>query len=209
MDTKKPDQPLFLQSEPDAGRDCQAKNMQNELEKPEEMSWGDYMLKDKGKLSPRHRELARLVASGMGTNDIAKKLNYTVGRVSVLKSNTRITQEIERIQDRILEEDIDKRLKSMNTDAANVMEDILLSADIKLQQKESAARWLLEKTTGKAAQAIDLKGEISVGIFLDQVENLQTTGQIIDVTPQAKTPDQIEAGPDKEDALADWVNSNI
>lgn len=201
--------PLFLESEPDAARDCQAKNMENELAKPDEMSWGDYMLKDKGQLNPRHRELARLVASGMGTNDIAKALDYTIGRVSVLKSNTRIKQEIERIQDRMLEVDIDKRLKAMNTDAADVIELILLDEDIKPLQKESAARWLLEKNTGKAAQAIDLKGEISVGIFLDKIENLQTTGHVIDVTPQAKTPDQIEAGPEKEDSLADWVNSNI
>lgn len=211
MADKEDNQPMFMKSEEEIEQEVP--NIHNDLPKAPGQSWGDYLLKTKGRLTPRHREVARLLALGHTNKDIAKMLGYHEQAIVYLKSNSRIRAEAEKIQDRMLEIDLDKRLKNLGDDAANVMEEILIDEEIKLKDKESAARWVLEKLTGKPAQAIDMKGEINVGIFMDQLEQMRENGELLvgsqarDVTPGEMLP-KAEPEPE-EDPIADWVNANI
>lgn len=171
-------------------------------EKPTDVSWGDHFLKPDKPLSARHKTLARMIAMGMGTNEIAEKLNYTAARVSVLRSNSRIKQEVEKYLDRVHEQEISERMKELAPDALNTMEEILLSMNDPLK-KENAARWILEKVTGKASQQIDVKGEISLGLFLDKLDKLQTK-QL-----QSSKEETRDVTPEQEkDNFEQWLEEN-
>lgn len=177
--------------------------------KPEDVSWGDWMLKPGKPLMPRHRLLAEMLAKGCTTNEIAEKLNYTVGRVSVLASNSRIKDEVLKFQERMYDIDLEARMKALGPDAIAVVDEIINDPKIESLKKESAAKWLLEKLTGKAAQQIDIKGEISVGVFLDQLDRLQAAGKVINVTPESKQPGESPQETIQLDALELWVKENL
>jgi len=157
-------------------------------EKPEDTTWGDHFLAPNRPLNKRQRELARLMAHGKTNQEIAKTLGYSLGRVSVLCSNTKIKEEIEKYRDKLFEVDSMTRLKEIASDAVNVMGDILLDKNVEAIKKEGAAKWVLEKTTGKAAQQIDVTVEGNIGVLLDKLDNLKVAGKalpapVIDVTP--------------------------
>lgn len=195
-----PPRPLFLQaSRPDT------------WEKPDDTTWGDHFLNPARPLNARHRLLAKMVAEGCTTTEIAAKLKYTEARVSVLKSNTRILQLIEQIQDRMFEDDIEKRMKSLGPDALNAIEEILTSDKIDAIKKETSARWLLEKLTGKPAQQIDIKGEITVGHFLDELDKIKSMREVSARQPTPST--EITGTADVElpvlDPITTWLDDNI
>jgi len=192
--------------------------------KPEGVTWGDHFLEPGKPLRARHRLLAKMLAQGCTSNEIAVKLGYTPGRVSVLCGNTKILNEVERLQDYMFETDLDERMKQLAPEAANVIEEILSSTTLPPEKKENAARWLLEKVSGKPAQQIDLKGNISVGVFLDKLEQIKAGGQIINVnaapanqSPEAGTPeahdgeahDVAEHDGEPADPLAAWIQDNL
>lgn len=199
------DKPLFLRAQDPST-----------WEKPEDVSWGDHFLRPDKPLKARHKLIAKMAASGATTTEIATKLNYTVSRISILLSNTRIKAEIEKLQDKMFEADLDTRMKELAPEALDVIEEIISSDTMTAAKKENAARWLLEKVSGKAAQQIDLKGDISVGVFLDKLDQLKATGQVIDVTPKPQLPVSEQSEKLAEatespaaDPLLEWVNQNL
>lgn len=158
-------------------------------------------------MSARHRRFAQLVARGATAKEIKEELGYDDSWISRLKSNSRIKEEIDRCLDRLFEEDIEERLKRMGPDAANVMEDILRDEMIPLTKKENAARWVLEKLTGKPAQQIDYKGEVSVGVFLDKLDELK---ERIEVNPEREVKElQGELVEETVDEFDKWLDENL
>jgi len=179
-------------------------------EKPEDVSHGDWFLRPDKPLSARHRVLAKMVAMGCGTNEIAEKLGYTASRVSILKSNTKIKEAIERYQDRMHEEDLEDRIKSLGPDALDTIEEIL-SSNADPLKKESAARWILEKISGKASQQIDVTGEIGIGVFMEKLDKIKVAQRIGSPILEARGQ-STESAPEPEstkDPIEDWLDKNL
>jgi DNA-binding CsgD family transcriptional regulator len=184
----------------------------------EKLSMGDRMLH--GELKPRHRRLAELAAQGKTNNEIAEILKYTASRVSILLTNSRIREEVERIEERIYEESIGSRLKKLAEPAMNEIERCLTdrSNRYKEQLKQDTAKWVVEKLDGKSTQKYDI-GENMLGVLMDKLDAQKAAGvtptgaraPIIDITPHP----QLEAGDQtkveqprslsEEEILAQWA----
>lgn len=175
-------------------------------------TWGDHLLSPDRPLTPRHRKLAELFAQGKSNAEIAKELDYSESRLSVLKSNTRIRELTEQIREKVFEETVGARLKKMTEPALNEIEKCLNDRSNRYPErlKTEVARWLVEKIDGKAAQKIDI-GENMLGVMMDRLDALKSAGQGIDaprdVTPIAQISGQIEENPAKEeeDPLKAWI----
>jgi hypothetical protein len=176
----------------------------------------EYSTLANGILSPRHRKLAEMFASGASNAKVAEDLNYTPGRVSVLKNNALIAQEIERIRERIYEDSIATRMKAMADPALSVIEQALLNRENRFKKSEqlSAAQWTIEKLDGKAIQKLDVGGSM-LGSILDKLDGLKASGRTVDQLPDleitALNPGETEAAkpetPPISDALKDWIEN--
>lgn len=138
----------------------------------------------------RQKELARLIALGKTNTEIAEKMGMNPSRVSAMRRFPEIHDEAERYRDRLFEGDISERLKELNAGAFGQLEKLLRDPKTKDNVKLQAALWILEKTTGKPMQQIDVKHS-SLDSFYKLVSEMQTRGEVLDVTP----------GPAKRDAL--------
>lgn len=179
----------------------------------DDLSWGDLMLK--GELSPRHRKLAELAASGKSNNEIAEILKYTPSRVSILKSNSRVKHLISEISERIYQETVGDRLKKMAEPALNEIYRCITDDTnrYKEQLKVETSKWVVEKIDGKAVQKHDI-GENMLSVLMDRLDAIKASGsQIIDVSPNPGEPlkeitqsvDPIRR--DEDDLLRDWARS--
>lgn len=182
--------------------------------KPEDKTWGDWMLAPNKPLSDRHRELARMCAHGKQNKDICATLNYTEARVSVLRSNPKIREEINRYRDKLFGADVQTRLKEMSGDALNVMGDILTDSNMDLADKEAAAKWVLEKITGKPAQQLDVRSEVAIGIFMDKLDRVNTLKglplpqEVIDIVPKETTEKNKEEPTESNKGFSNWLDQN-
>jgi len=193
-------------------------NVNNGLPKPDEMAWGDYMLAPNKPLTVRHRELARLHALGKTNDQICKILDYSPSRVSQLLSNTKIKNEVEKFRDKMYQQDADTRLKDLLPEAFSAIEVILTSDKIDAEKKEQAAKWIIEKVTGKPTQQVDAKLEISLGEVFQKLDQMGTK----EVTPKksalpegmedyidAQTVEEEPVETVKLDKFSSWLDENI
>lgn len=171
----------------------------------------DYDTLANGILSPRHRRFAQLAASGSSNSAIAKELDYSDSRVSILLRNPFIVREIRRLQDRLFEETIQARLKGLVDPALNNIEEILKDRTnrVKVSEKFEASRWVVEKLDGKAVQKTDI-GENLLGVLLDRLDargpgpaSRPVSGPT-DINAEVKQLAAPQAEP-LSDELADWV----
>ena len=169
-----------------------------------------YQTLAKGVLSPRHRKLAHLAAAGWSNTKIAKELGYTDPRVSILLKNQYIQKEVYRLQDKLFEETVKDRLKSMNEKALNHVDYVLTDNThrVKVTEKNDIAKWLLEKTDGKAAQVHDV-GENMLSVLMDRLD-ARKTERIID-SEEGETLEiegkvvESEPEPEEKDEMTEWV----
>jgi len=183
--------------------------------KPDDITWGDWMLTEGKELSFRHETLAHMAASGMSNQNIAKDLGFTDGRVSVLLTNTRIRARIKEIQSKYWGDNITQRFKSAVPKAMDVIEETITDplGKHKQQLKTDAAKWLLEKVTGKAKQEIDIKGNTIVELFA-RLDDSAAKKTVINVKPDGNSEDE---HPNEEqakltapkDKLNQWVDQNV
>lgn len=166
-----------------------------------------------GFLSPRHRRLAQLAASGMPNKQICKELGYVDSRVSILLKNPHIVAEIARLQDRLFEETIKDRLKQMTNAALDNVHMILTDKTnrVRVSEKADMSKWVIEKLDGKATQTHDV-GENTLAIFMDKLDAAKTAGALthtprpaIDVTHSVVEGEAPKKSKDEEELLADWV----
>jgi hypothetical protein len=179
-----------------------------------------------GYLSPRHRRLAFLAASGRSNAEIAKELGYVDSRVCILLKNPFIAEEIAKLQERIYEETIGARMKTFAEPAMNVIQMALSDRTnkVKMNEKIDVAKWVIEKIDGKATQKIEA-GENMLAILMDRLDAAKTSGRpifnvtvnagapsdsSIDITPPVGETPRISAPSaprTEEDELSDWVLS--
>lgn len=185
---------------------------------PEVSDPSDYKTLAQGFLSPRHRRLAFLAASGKSNQDICAELGYSDSRVSILLRNPFISEEITKLQERIYEETVGARIKTFAESALNVIQMALTDKTnkVKMSEKIDVAKWVIEKIDGKAAQKIEA-GENMLAALMDKLD-ASKTARTINITNnygpdalsvEARPVGEIEAPApkerDEEDLLDDWV----
>lgn len=181
----------------------------------EEKDWGALIGTDQF-LSPRHRRLAELAASGKRNVEIAKELDYSEGRVSVLLSNSKIQSEVRRIQDRVFEESVGKRMKQLGSEAMDAIEACIRdNSRANASRRNSTAIWLLEQLNGRATQRHEVSTENNLGSLMDKLDALKAAGKGLFDSRSAKNAaveGNKEMQPDEEDPLEKWTrefcNSN-
>ena len=190
-------------------------NINNDLDKPEDMTYGDYMLRPDRPLSNKHRELARMAAHGKSNKEISDALNLTQSRVCVLLTSTKIKNAIDEYRDKLFAIDADTRMKDLIPDAFNAVEAILKDTNLDSKDKENAARWVIEKVTGKPAQQVDVKSEISIGVLFDKLDNMSLKEATQRAPAQLAEGDSepIDIAPQEEpvtlDSFDSWLDDNL
>lgn len=171
----------------------------------EEVETVEYQTLANGVLSPRHRRFAQLAAAGKSNKEIGAELGYVDSRVSVLLRNPHIAQEIRRLQDKIFEETVKDRLKALNEPAINHMKMVLEDKTnrVKISEKTDVAKWVIEKTDGKAAQVLDV-GQNLLGVLLDRLDAQKSSRPPRDVTEVMAIQAPVTTSP--PDELAQWVD---
>lgn len=196
------DKPLFLQAQDPATWD-----------KPEEVSWGDHFLAPHRPLNQRQKRLAEMLFEGKRTQDIAKELNYTQPRVSVLKTNSKIMAEVERLRDKAFERTIDERMKDLGPMAMDALEELLMDPNVPITKKEGVAKWVVEMRAGKASQKIDVSGEITIGHFMDKLDTLPTKNVTPQMLPESENSNgeaiDTESQEPEKDFAASWLDENL
>ena len=134
-------------------------------------------------LSPRHRKLAELLASGARNKDIQEILGYSASRTSILRNSPEIQAEVKRIMDRTFEAGVSTRLKRLAEPALNIIEQVMNDRTnrVSLKEKADVAKWMLEKVDGKAIQKHEVSGGVLLSV-MDKLDSMKTAGQVIDVT---------------------------
>jgi DNA-binding CsgD family transcriptional regulator len=163
-------------------------------------------------LNPRQRRLAMLLAQGEMTRiQMAKALGYSEQNITLLKKSPAMIAEIRRNEERIYEDTVKARLKSMATPAMDHLNFVLMDRTnkVKVSEKNDVAKWLIEKIDGKAAQVHDV-GENLLGVMMDRLDALRGSGKTLNAPIDVTGTAQIEAPKEKteEDLLAEWVTAN-
>ena len=162
-----------------------------------------------GRLTPRHRRFAQLLASqACDLKELSKQTGYSYDTCKGLAKDPEILKEVYRLQDYIFEESVKVGLKSMKQSALDHIRFIMTddTGRVKSVEKTAVAQWIVEKLDGKATQTHDV-GENTLSLLLDKLDAQKAL-------PQAPPRDvsalpNIELAPAKprteEDDLDDWV----
>lgn len=168
-------------------------------------------------LKPRHRELARLHAMGKTNNEICAKLGYSQSRVSILIHTPAVQQEVDRYRNKLYDTDLVQQIKELGTDAVGVIEELLRDPQLKAKDKSETARWLIEKLTGKARQAVDVESQ-SLAAFMEVLNTMRSSGNglaPIDVTPNGEmgsndaAPKALNPAQPDESKFDSWVDEQL
>lgn len=174
----------------------------------------EYQTLANGVLSPRHRRFAQLASSGKSNKQIAEELGYCDSRVSILRKNPYIAQEIARLQERIFEESIQKRMKDFAEPALNNIQQILTDRTnrVKTSEKMALSQWVVEKLDGKATQKTDI-GENLLGVLMDRLDAMKGAGRRVgeaapppDIETRALPSGETPEPPAPKDELAEWID---
>lgn len=158
-------------------------------------------------LSPRHRKLAELLAAGWKNKDIKKELGYCDSRISILKKNPAILAYVNKLMDRAYEEGPAQRLRGLNEGALGIIETALMDRTNRTSMKDKidVAKWIVEKTDGKAVQKHEVSGGILLGV-LDKIDSMKKSGKDLnslplprDVTPKDKIDEESMTDAEKEE----------
>lgn len=137
-------------------------------------------------LIPRHKEVARMYALGKTLRQIAEKLDYEPASVQNLIKTPRIQEEVDRYRNRLYEQDLVSHLKDLGNDSVRIIEEVIRNPAVKMRERTEAAKWVLEKLTGKAKQEVNVESS-TLSSFMDLLKNMQSAGEPlerpIDVTP--------------------------
>jgi hypothetical protein len=190
----------------------------NYIGKSNDVTWGDHLLKEGKPLRHSHEVLCFMAAAGTSNNDIARDLGLTPGRVSVLLSNTRIRARIKEIQDAHWGANIQARFQNTVPKAMDVIDEIITGKTpdgspvpgLKPRDQMEAAKWLLEKVTGKARQEIDIDGGNTVLQLIQALDQLKAQSVSAAGGASGNTEAPIDVTPVKqEDPLESFVNKYI
>lgn len=158
----------------------------------------------------RWRAIARYTALGWKPTQIGAKLNYSPTAVSLALKSEWVQSEIRRYRE-MLETDITHQVKEAAKDGASYIHTLINNEAAKDRDRLDAAKWSVEKTTGKAKQEIGVESN-TLTAFMDLVRDMQRNGEPIDVTPKQIQPPSddtiVEVRPES-DRFAAFLGDNL
>ena len=205
---------------PEEEADALAKEDIEEMPEAEEdkRSWGDRLIKNTSRY--RYETVAHLAATGMQQNEIAKQIGMTPAWVSTVMSTTYVKQKTKEIQEKYWGGSIEKRFKQSVPKAFGVMEEVMVTSE-KDNVRLDAAKWLLEKVTGKATQSVNVESN-SLTDLLTALKNMdeqeaaerQVNEDVLEIEGRSLGPgDASKYGEEKQkkpvDPMDEWINANV
>lgn len=119
-------------------------------------------------------------ASGCSQNDIARQINYSVSRVSVILNKPQVMRKVAEIRKQHGGEQLERKFARMASPAADLMAAVIAGQgdgrDAKLSERLDASKWALEKVTGKPRQAGDNDAGTTVLNILQALDSLKKSG---------------------------------
>ena len=135
-------------------------------------------------LSHTHRKFAQLVVAGMPDRELASFFGISSREVASLKARPQVKAEIAKVHDQVYADDHYKVLKVLTHRAIDTIVEIMEDPEAKRSERLDAAKWIAEKATGKAVQAIQVQSSTLSDVF-DKLDSLEKSGKLIDVIPSA------------------------
>lgn len=159
--------------------------------------------------------LCYMSAAGASLKVIAGKTGLTIGQVTSLLSGLSAKERIAELREKYWGDNMRVRFGASAPRAMDVIDEVLESTTARTHEKLEAAKWVLEKTTGKAKQELEISGGENVGKFLEILAQMQKTAaavigsrgagslggdpSVIDVTPAQPEADHLDS----------WLDSNL
>ena len=159
-------------------------------------------LKPARSIEERWRAVARLHALGQTNKDIGVKVGYSATNVGVILNNKWVQDEVLRFRESF-ETDILTKVKEAALDGINRIHRIVLDEQEKTTTVLDASKWLIEKTTGKARQEVNVESNTLTN-FMEVLRQMSNRGETIDVTDTAQ-----EALPEAQENSSKWENWSI
>lgn len=167
------------------------------------------------KISPKQEVLCHMAASGFSNQKICEELGYSDSRCSILLSDPLIKDRVRTIRESFWNDDVKKRFQRGAGRAMTVIEGAIDGTDRAMKSKErlDAAKWLLEKTTGKAPAELQVTGNILINIMnqLDALKDVTPTQITLQqVPPGTQSPSPVTQAPaEPADPIDSWISENM
>lgn len=142
-------------------------------------------------MTPRRKQAIYLMALGKSYGFIAEELDYNYNTLVKFLNEPEVQQLIAHKQEMIFQNNAKGRIKSLMSDAYDVVDYILKDRNEKSSVRLDAAKYVIDHVVGKSAQAIEIKGNL-LGDLLSQLDELTKMAakdelpkveSVIDVTP--------------------------
>jgi hypothetical protein len=157
----------------------------------------------------RHELIAHMAAAGLETNVIASELSVTLPWASHVKNLPATVARTQYLQAKLWNKNHKARFQKSIGTSLDVLEGVIAAdSKEKTRDKIDVAKFLLEKTTGKAPAVIEVKGELLVSVLdrLDTIRNVTPQSAQREATPLIS--ETVQATP-KQDSIDSWVEENL
>lgn len=158
----------------------------------------------------RWRSIARLHALGLTNNQIGRKLGYSPTGISLALKQPFVMEEVEKFR-ASFDGDIANRIKGIASDSLDRIHAIVLDDTEKTSIVLDAAKWAVEKATGKARQEVTVESG-TLSSFMDLLRQMKDRGEPLDVTPddQLALPAALQRDETAEASDVDaWISANL
>ena len=154
----------------------------------------------------RHELIAHMAAAGLETNIIASELNVTLPWASHVRNLPATIIRTQYLQAKLWNKNHKARFQRSIGTSLDVLEGVIAKdSREKTRDKIDVAKFLLEKTTGKAPAVIEVKGELLVSV-LDRLDGMREVGPA-----KREASSEREQSPEEQatDAIDSWVSANL
>ena len=151
--------------------------------------------------------IAFLAASGLGSGEIARQINYTPARVSTVLHMPEVQERIARIR-AADHEKFGKRLAQAAPKVLDYYLDVAFGVEKGDPHRLRASEWVMEKHDGKAVQKTQNDGGNTALDLIRALKDLRTEN----AAPTPKSDDAIDVTPvaaEPEDPATAWVRQNL
>jgi hypothetical protein len=158
----------------------------------------------------KHHQVALALLLALGAPDprIFELLpGLTPGQLSMLRSNRILTSAVSSFREEFLGENAQEQFQAHLPKAFAIMTEALNaeSNELKLKDRFEAAKWLMEKVTGKARQELEVAAGGSLLTFLRELDRLKVEREVSPAALALTHP----AAKEKSDPIDDWVTHHI
>lgn len=156
----------------------------------------------------RWRAIARMTALGFSNGQIGRRLGYSPAGVSLAQKQPWVQEQVRQFR-ASYDADITSRMKDIAAGAVDVVEEIINDEKEKSTVRLDAAKWSIEKVTGKAKQEVSHES----GTFMHFLEIAkQMSQQLTPDAPQSRevrelAPAQGDDAEQKSESEA-WLDAN-